>query len=178
MSDEWTEVKKSSVNGRPRGMGAPKEDGSSNNNTFSAPIGPVGSASYAHHKNSKPQSRGPGINTSVPGAQVEQKFNAGHNKQKAPLVTNARKLEEEDEDFHVNRVGREVAMKIQQARTEKNMTRSELANAINEKVSVLSEIENGNAVMNLAIIAKIERALGTTVRLGKKKAKKIVTQIN
>jgi len=183
MSDEWVTVKKAKVTGRPKGS-APNPDtsstttniggssGPSSSSYSSGSHGPVGSASYGQYKNSKPQQSGR-PSTTAPGAMVEQKFNAGHNKQKVSSVPNARKIEEEDEDFHLNRVGHDLALAISQARSAKNMTRNELANIINEKVQVVAEAENPNAVVNHLIVSKIERALGTSVRVGKKKAKKL-----
>jgi ribosome-binding protein aMBF1 (putative translation factor) len=170
MSDDWTTVSKQARTGRPRGMGAP-ETGSD----------VVGSASYARskgglYKSGGSRPRSSGQNISAPGTQVEKKFNAGHNKQRDTNNVNARKLDDEDEDFHVSRVPRDVGLKIQQLRQEKNMSRSELAKAINEKESVLAGFENATAIMNFGLIGKIERVLGQQVRVGKKKQKKLSHQ--
>lgn len=167
MSDGWVTVSKRTDTGRPRGMG------------YDAPPDVVGTSNYARSKNvlksgSRPRTAQPTI--SAPGTQVEKKFNAGHNKQRDNSGINARRLEDEDEDFHVSRVPRDVSLKIQQLRQQKNISRAELAKSINEKESVLASIENGQAVMNHAIISKIERALGAQVRIGKKKQKKLSHQ--
>jgi putative transcription factor len=78
---------------------------------------------------------------------------------------NARKLESDElDDFHHKKVPREVGIRIQQERNKKSISREDLARAINEKATVVTDIENGNAIMNNGLIAKIEKALGAKVR--------------
>ncbi len=89
--------------------------------------------------------------------------NAGTNKQRKQ-TTSARKLEEEDETFRHEKVPREWGLAIVQERQKKNITREDLARMVNEKATVIADIENGKAILNNALIAKIERALGTKIR--------------
>merc|ERR1719361_2713294 len=72
----------------------------------------------------------------------------------------ARKLEEETENFRVQRADNELGKAIMQARTAKIMTQKQLAMAVNELPSVVQCTENGSAVYNPEIVKKLERALG------------------
>ena len=55
----------------------------------------------------------------------------------------ARKLDEADDVVKVNKISRAVRIKIQQARQAKGWTQAELAQKINEKVTVVQEYEAG-----------------------------------
>jgi len=103
--------------------------------------------------------------------QTEMKYGAGGNKSAHNSTTmSARKLEETDELKH-NKVGKSLSKAIQQARMAKKMSQKDLATAINEKPQVIGEYENGKAIPNGQIIAKIERKLGCKLpRPGKKPA--------
>ena len=63
-----------------------------------------------------------------------------------------------------------LSKQIIKARQEKGWTQKELAQRINEKSTVVSQYESGQAVPNPEIINKLERALGTKLR-GSKKGK-------
>lgn len=110
----------------------------------------------------------------IPG-QVEsvKKYNAGTNKQKQTAVS-ARKLEDEDGDLHIEKVELSLSRKIQQTRQAKGMTQKQLAQAINEKQTVINDYESGKAIPNQQILGKLERALGCKLRGGPKKKKKPV----
>lgn len=95
--------------------------------------------------------------------QTMKKFDAASNKKTAPVV-NARKLEEGTEPAAFDRVSMEVRQAIQKARLEKKMSQAELAKQINERPQVVQEYENGKAVPNQAVLAKIERVLGVKLR--------------
>ncbi|KAL5572683.1 hypothetical protein UlMin_022280 [Ulmus minor] len=95
--------------------------------------------------------------------QTVKKFDAGSNKKAAPVV-NAKKLDEGTEPAALDRVPAEVRQVIQKARLEKKMSQAELAKQINEKPQVVQEYENGKAVMNQAVLAKMERVLGVKLR--------------
>jgi len=100
------------------------------------------------------------------GAPVQtiKKFDAGSNKKATAPVVNARKLEEETEPAALDRISTEVRQAIQKARLEKKMSQTELAKLINEQPKVVQEYENGKAVPNQAILAKMERVLGVKLR--------------
>lgn len=59
-----------------------------------------------------------------------------------------------------SKVGLGLGKAIQQARSVKKMNQATLAQAINEKPAVINQYENGKAIPNGQIIAKIERVLG------------------
>nr|GEU34271.1 multiprotein-bridging factor 1c [Tanacetum cinerariifolium] len=75
-----------------------------------------------------------------------------------------RKLDEAEEPAAIERVGAEVRKMIQKARIEKKMSQAELAKRINERPQVVQEYENGKAVPNQGVLAKMERVLGVKLR--------------
>ncbi|KAK7314492.1 hypothetical protein VNO77_33017 [Canavalia gladiata] len=99
------------------------------------------------------------------GAEVltVKKFDAGSNKKAGPAA-NARKLDEGTEPAALERVAGEVRHAIQKARLEKKISQAELAKQINERTQVVQEYENGKAVPNQAVLAKMERVLGVKLR--------------
>ncbi|XP_020233248.1 multiprotein-bridging factor 1c [Cajanus cajan] len=101
------------------------------------------------------------------GAEVAtvKKFDGGANKKSggSPAVY-ARKLDEVTEAASLERVAGEVRQAIQKARVEKKMSQAELAKQINERTQVVQEYENGKAVPNQAVLAKMERVLGVKLR--------------
>jgi putative transcription factor len=81
----------------------------------------------------------------------------------------ARKLEEADDVGTIQRVDKELSKAIMQARMAKKMTQKDLATAINAKPQLVAEYENGKAIPDGSVIAKLERQLGTKLpRPGKK----------
>ncbi|KAE9621608.1 putative transcription factor Lambda-DB family [Lupinus albus] len=93
---------------------------------------------------------------------------AGTNKAASTSTTlNTRKLDEETENLHHERVPTELKKAIMQARLEKKLTQAQLAQMINEKPQIIQEYESGKAIPNQQIIGKLERALGAKLR-GKK----------
>lgn len=100
------------------------------------------------------------------GAQVHtvKKFDAGANKKPQATAVNVRKLDEAAEPAALDRVGLDVRQAIQKARIEKKMSQAELAKQINELPRVVQEYENGKAVPNQAVLAKMERVLGVKLR--------------
>jgi len=99
------------------------------------------------------------------GQQVDtvKKFNAGTNKTHA-APSNAKKLEEETEEFAVEHVSKSLSLRIQQARQAAGLTQKELAQKINEKATVINDYESGKALPNQQIISKLERALNAKLR--------------
>ncbi|MBA0567966.1 hypothetical protein Golob_005494 [Gossypium lobatum] len=100
------------------------------------------------------------------GAPVQtiKKFDAGSNRKTAGPVVNARKLDEGTEPAALDRVPTDVRQTIQKARLEKKLSQAELAKLINEQLKVVQEYENGKAVPNQSVLAKMERVLGVKLR--------------
>ncbi|XP_031104748.1 multiprotein-bridging factor 1b [Ipomoea triloba] len=104
------------------------------------------------------------------GAEIEtiRKSNAGTNKAASSSTSlNTRKLDEDTENLAHQKVPTELKKAIMQARQDKKLTQSQLAQLINEKPQIIQEYESGKAIPNQQIIAKLERALGAKLR-GKK----------
>ncbi|KZV27262.1 multiprotein-bridging factor 1b-like [Dorcoceras hygrometricum] len=104
------------------------------------------------------------------GAEIEtiKKSTAGTNKAASSGTSlNTRKLDEETDNLSHDRVPTELKKAIMQARIDKKLTQSQLAQLINEKPQVIQEYESGKAIPNQQIISKLERALGAKLR-GKK----------
>ncbi|KAJ4839207.1 Multiprotein-bridging factor 1b [Turnera subulata] len=104
------------------------------------------------------------------GAEIEtlKKSNAGTNKAASSSTSlNTRKLDDETENLSHDRVPTELKKAIMQARMDKKLTQSQLAQLINEKPQIIQEYESGKAIPNQQIIGKLERALGVKLR-GKK----------
>ncbi|KMS98291.1 hypothetical protein BVRB_4g093940 [Beta vulgaris subsp. vulgaris] len=104
------------------------------------------------------------------GAEIEtvRKAVAGTNKAASSSTTlNTRKLDDETENLAHDRVPTELKKAIMQARMDKKLTQSQLAQLINEKPQIIQEYESGKAIPNQQIIGKLERTLGVKLR-GKK----------
>ncbi|KAA8524233.1 hypothetical protein F0562_010656 [Nyssa sinensis] len=104
------------------------------------------------------------------GAEIEtvKKFNASTNKAASSSTSlNTKKLDDETENLSHDRVPTELKKNIMQARMDKKITQSQLAQMINEKPQIIQEYESGKAIPNQQIIVKLERALGVKLR-GKK----------
>lgn len=56
--------------------------------------------------------------------------------------------------------------KMKQARIAKNYTQQTLAQAIHEKPQTIQDLETGKIIQNPAILQKVNRALGISLRLG------------
>ena len=96
-------------------------------------------------------------------------------------VLYARKVEEEQEVFAVPKVDLSFRLRLQKARTEKQMSQKDLAvvcfflflkllflQRLNVKASVIQEYESGKAIPNPALISKMEKILGAKLRESKK----------
>lgn len=94
-----------------------------------------------------------------------KKHNAGANQVTSGGLS-ATKLDNETEDFHINRVSSNLKVQIVQARTAKKMTQAQLAQAINEKPNVIQEYESGKAIPNPQILNKMSRILGVQLKKG------------
>ncbi|TMW69057.1 hypothetical protein Poli38472_001213 [Pythium oligandrum] len=103
---------------------------------------------------------------------TETRYNAGTNKSSHSGATvNARKLEEDTDNFKHDAVDRSLSQALMKARADKKMTQKQLATAINEKPQIVAEYESGRAIPNGQIISKLERALGCRLPRGPRKKK-------
>ncbi|VDP15538.1 unnamed protein product [Soboliphyme baturini] len=98
-----------------------------------------------------------------------KKFNAATNKQHV-AVKDISQLDNEFEDMHHDKIPLEIGRLIQSGRQAKEWSQSDLAKAINEKLSIVNDYEAGRAVLNQQILGKIERAIEIKLR-GKDKGK-------
>lgn len=94
---------------------------------------------------------------------TSKKFAAGNNKQHDGSK-NAAALDRETEELHHDRVNKDVARAMQQARIAKEWTQADLARNVNEKQQVINEYEQSKAIPNQQVLSKIERALGVKLR--------------
>ncbi len=67
-------------------------------------------------------------------------------------------------NFAVKKVDLKLSVRIQQARTKAGLTQKDLALKINEKTTVVNEYESGKAIPSNAVISKMEKALGVSLR--------------
>ncbi|XWS30045.1 hypothetical protein CRYUN_Cryun24cG0084300 [Craigia yunnanensis] len=101
------------------------------------------------------------------GAEIEsvKKATAGTNKAASSSTSlNTRKLDDETENLAHERVSTDLKKNIMQARMDKKLTQSQLAQMINEKPQIIQEYESGKAIPNQQVISKLERALGVKLR--------------
>lgn len=75
-----------------------------------------------------------------------------------------RKLDAAEEAEKHNRVTREQGLMIQNARKAKGWKQKDLANQIGEKPDVITQFENGKAILNNKILTKLERKLNIKLR--------------
>lgn len=92
---------------------------------------------------------------------VFTKKKASKPEKKGPSVTPSSK---EEEDRVLKTVPVHMAQEIAKARTSLGLTRTQLAQRINEKPSVVADIETGGCVYNHIQVNKILRALGLTLK--------------
>tara|TARA_B110000971_G_C20000826_1_gene496740 strand:+ start:1617 stop:1934 length:318 start_codon:yes stop_codon:yes gene_type:complete len=93
------------------------------------------------------------------------------NKSKAPLITDiiakeknvlnpSVKLDENDEVIKIKTVPKDTSTMITNARNLRKLTRKDLANKLNLKEDIITNIETGKAIYDGNQIAKIKRFLG------------------
>jgi putative transcription factor len=96
---------------------------------------------------------------------TEKKANAGTNALKDSTMTKVKRDAMNSEDpGHIDLIDKKVSQRIQARRTEKGLSRKQLAQKINEKETLLADYENGKAIPSASVLNKIERALGVSVR--------------
>lgn len=92
---------------------------------------------------------------------IGSSFNKHNNKQnsqpKKPIKQPT--LSEDDVQKPIKLISKEISLKIQRRRQELKLTQKELALKINKNVSIIQEIENGNAKYDRNILNKLERVL-------------------
>ena len=71
-----------------------------------------------------------------------------------------RKLDDETENFHHEKVGLTVRQAIMKARNARRMKQKDLANLLAVKPDVVVSYENGKAIPNQRILQRMERILG------------------
>eukprot|EP01126_Amoeba_proteus_P067304 TRINITY_DN990_c0_g1_i12.p1 TRINITY_DN990_c0_g1~~TRINITY_DN990_c0_g1_i12.p1 ORF type:complete len:138 (+),score=26.61 TRINITY_DN990_c0_g1_i12:66-479(+) len=90
----------------------------------------------------------------------------GSNKQHSSDFV-ARSLDQDDgatKGYEVHTVNPAIARAIIQGRQVKGLTQKDLALAIQEKVAVVQQYEQGKAVPNQQVLSKMERVLGVKLR--------------
>ena len=75
-----------------------------------------------------------------------------------------RLLEQSNEAARHNRITKQQALMIQTERNKKGWSQKYLANQIGEKPDVITQYENGKAIINNKIITKLERKLNIKLR--------------
>ncbi|GLE11536.1 hypothetical protein PINS_up024011 [Pythium insidiosum] len=87
-------------------------------------------------------------------------------------TVNARKLEEDTDNFKHDAVDRSLSQALMKARMDKKMTQKQLATTINEKPQIVAEYESGKAIPNGQVISKLERALGVKLRVAPRRRRR------
>jgi putative transcription factor len=98
------------------------------------------------------------------GIAVVKKEHVNFNHNHAGPGANAKRLDEDHESTKVKLIDRNISIMIQRVRQQQNLKQEELAHKICERVSIVTEYENGKAVPNEQILVKIEKALGVHLR--------------
>ncbi|KAK2712942.1 endothelial differentiation-related factor 1 homolog [Artemia franciscana] len=99
------------------------------------------------------------------GAAIDTQVKYGAATNKHPVTTlNTAKLDRETEELKHEKLPQDVGKLIQQGRNKLGMTQKDLATKICEKPQIVNEYENGKAIPNQQILAKIERAIGMKLR--------------
>jgi len=91
----------------------------------------------------------------------ELKYNSGKNEQRPK--DDVRKYDGDDIP-KIKKVSTSLKTNLMNARQSKGWTQKELAQRINEKPTVISQYESGQAIPNNTIINKLEKVLGTKIR--------------
>merc|ERR1712157_616359 len=87
-------------------------------------------------------------------------------------------VEEEQEDFRTDKIGKSFSVALQRARLKKGWKQQQLAQQLNVRQSVINQYESGKAKPNSALIARMNRILGVKLpsvqKAGQPKKKKRV----
>ena len=118
---------------------------------------------------SKNESNKTFLNNQMRKGNVTQTLKKGSaNQNQVNVVTNAKKIDSEEDTFKHKIIGMEMGKRISQARCEKKITQKEFANALFLPEAVIKNFENGKAVYNAVILNKMEKYLGKRLREEKK----------
>lgn len=113
---------------------------------------------------SKNESNKTFLNNQMRKGNVTQTLKKGSaNQNQVSVVTNAKKIDSEEETFKHKLIG-DMGKKIAQARCEKKLTQKEFANALSLPESVIKNFESGKAIYNAVILNKMEKYLGKRLR--------------
>ena len=80
-------------------------------------------------------------------------------KREKQITNSSVKLNENDEVIQIKTVPLEIAKLIIAARVSKKLTRQQLAQSVNIKEDIIANIENGKAIYDGNLIAKIKKKL-------------------
>lgn len=94
---------------------------------------------------------------------VLKKKNPNSNK-----MSNDSKVKDDDEIKKIKKIGKEIGIKIQQARAAKKLKQKDLANRLSVQSSLIQKYETGEAPYNGRMLSRIEKILGVKLT-GKKK---------
>ena len=73
------------------------------------------------------------------------------------------KIDNETENFKIEKVSLKFKKELQKARLSKKMTQKELATKLNVQPKVINDYESGKATPNIQLIVKMDRILGVTL---------------
>lgn len=76
---------------------------------------------------------------------------------------NVGKLLEDEHPLEIKTVPKEIANQVARFRAEKKLTQEQLATKINEKASVIKDLESATGMYDGQIISKIEKALAVKI---------------
>ena len=110
---------------------------------------------------SKPKPKGPTTQQKVSQAQragVKYEVVQKNTTNKKSYVNNVGKLLN-DENLEIKTVPKEIATQVSKARSDAKLTQDELAKKVQEKVSLIKDLENATGVYYPKIVEKIERVL-------------------
>jgi putative transcription factor len=82
---------------------------------------------------------------------------------KTPPPLSQRKVEKNLEEFKHKTIPKNISEAISKKRIELKLTQAQLAQKINERPSVVNDVENGRGVYNSTHINKMLRALGLSL---------------
>ena len=99
---------------------------------------------------------------------------AASNKQASAIADYDFGVDEEQKEIKYEVVSHDLSAAVQTARLAKKLTQEQLAKAVNEKPSVIHDIENGTAHYEAGVINRIEKVLGVQIPRGRNNKKKAV----
>jgi putative transcription factor len=85
-------------------------------------------------------------------------------RQSAISKTVRKALQDDGQPDKIDKIDKKVSQRIQQRRSEKGLSRKQLAQQLGVKETVLASYENGSAIPNAQLLNKMERILGKSVR--------------